>query len=188
MLAYSLYSLQQIARGIRFHNVTPGPRIQGLAHHLRRIMLSNEQNLEARVFPLLLNQTTRFQTIHLGHGDIEHDYIGLQTLDFDQGLDPVRRFSDNFPARPALQQSPQPLPYDGMIIHQKYADCHEIFLGFLRQPRTRVRYGSPAGSGYVSLPAGGVYSHQAEKQRLSESPKNTTLTLPPEYRESCIFS
>ena len=54
MLTHRLDSLQQIAGGIRFHNVASCSGIQGLTHHLGRIMLGDKQNLETRL-PLLLN-------------------------------------------------------------------------------------------------------------------------------------
>jgi hypothetical protein len=45
MLAYRLYRLQQIPRSIRFHHITPSSGIQSLTHHLRRVVLGDEQNL-----------------------------------------------------------------------------------------------------------------------------------------------
>ena len=42
MLAHCFHCRQQIARSIGFHNVSPGTRLQSLAHHLRRIVLCDE--------------------------------------------------------------------------------------------------------------------------------------------------
>src|SRR5579863_7046685 len=46
MLAHRLNSLQQIAGGIRFHNVPSCSCIEGFTHHLRRVMLGDEQNFK----------------------------------------------------------------------------------------------------------------------------------------------
>jgi hypothetical protein len=81
MLTHRVDSLQEIASGIRFHNISFGARIQGLSHHLRRIVLSNEQNLKIGSLPLSLNHTACFQAVHSRHSDIEHHNVGLQTLD-----------------------------------------------------------------------------------------------------------
>src|SRR5580700_4558351 len=126
MLTYRLYGLQQIASGIRLHDIPSCSRVQSLAHHLRRIMLRNEQNLETGSYLSLLNQPARLQAIHSRHGDVEHNDIGLQSLDLIQGLESVRSFTHNFPTRPSLQQSPQALSHDGMIVHQQDSDCHKV--------------------------------------------------------------
>jgi hypothetical protein len=38
---------------------------------------------------LLLNQTASFQTVHLWHGDVEDDDVGMQSLDLVDGLGTV---------------------------------------------------------------------------------------------------
>jgi len=89
MLADRLYRFQQIAGSVRLYNISSRTRIQGLPHHLRRVMLGNEQNLETGNLLLLLNLPARFQTVHPWHGDIEYHDIGFQNLDFIQSLDSV---------------------------------------------------------------------------------------------------
>ena len=46
MLAHRLYRIEQIAGRIRLHNIPLCPSIQSLTHHLRRIVLRNEENLK----------------------------------------------------------------------------------------------------------------------------------------------
>src|ERR1700722_3551068 len=55
MLTYRLNSFQQIAGGIRLHNVPSCSSIQRLPHHLRRVMLGDEQNFKTGGLLLLLN-------------------------------------------------------------------------------------------------------------------------------------
>src|ERR1700683_4425888 len=97
-------------------------------------MLGYEKNFKTGTLSLLLNHPARFRSIHARHGDIQHYDIGVQAFDVIQSLEPIRRFTHYFPAGPTLQQSSQPLPHDGMIIHQQYANCHKILRGSLRQP------------------------------------------------------
>jgi len=97
-------------------------------------MLGYEKNFKTGTLSLLLNHPASFQTIHARHGDIKHYNIGVQALNLVQGLQAIRRFPNNFPSGSTLQQSPQALPHDGMIIHQQYANCHKILRDSLRQP------------------------------------------------------
>src|SRR5260370_5257524 len=95
VLAHCLYSFQQVPRSIGLHDIPSGPCFQCLPHHLRRVMLRDEQNLRARRPPP--EQPTRFETIQPGHSNVKHHYIGLQNIGFVQGLEPVRRFPHYFP-------------------------------------------------------------------------------------------
>src|SRR5579862_7355406 len=80
VLTYRFHGFQQIPRSVRLNNVTPGAGIQRFTHHLRRIVLSYEQNLKARGLLLLLNEPAGLQSIHARHGYIEHHDIGMKTL------------------------------------------------------------------------------------------------------------
>src|ERR1700686_1820241 len=88
-------------------------------------MLSDEQHFQPG--SLLLDQPAGFNTIHSWHSNIEHYDIGLQTADLFQGFNTIRRFAHDFPLGPPFQQSPQPLPDNGMIIHQQNANRHKQF-------------------------------------------------------------
>src|ERR1700681_3630386 len=101
MLAHRLYRLQQIPREILFHDVPSSPRSQGLTHHLRRVMLRNEQNFEPG--SPLLDQSAGFNTIHSWHRNIEYDDVRLQTADLFQGFDPIGGFTNYFPLGSPLQ-------------------------------------------------------------------------------------
>jgi len=46
MLTDGFDGFQQISGGVRFNDVASSARIQGLAHHLRRVMLSDEQDFQ----------------------------------------------------------------------------------------------------------------------------------------------
>src|SRR5580692_1811538 len=75
MLAHRLHRLHQIPGQVRFHDIPPGPRSQGLTQHLRRIVLSDEQHLELGIF--LFDDPASFNAIHSWHGDVEHHHIWL---------------------------------------------------------------------------------------------------------------
>ncbi len=124
MLANRFHRREQIARGIRLDNVSPGPSVQGFPHHLRRIMLRNEKNLKLR--RLSPQQTACLQTIHSRHGHVQNHYIGIQVFRFFHSLCAVGCFPNDFPSRAPLQESLQPLPYDWVIIDQQYANCHAV--------------------------------------------------------------
>lgn len=51
MLTHCFHCLQQIARRIGLDYVSSGASVQGFAHHLRRVVLSDEQNLKLRSLP-----------------------------------------------------------------------------------------------------------------------------------------
>ncbi len=173
MLAYCFNRFQQIAGGIRLHHITSGSRIQRLSHHMWRVMLSDEQNFKISRLPLSLNQPARFQAIHSRHGNIEYHNVRLQTLDLIKGVQSVRCFPYHFPTRPSLQQSPQPLSHNGMIIHQQYADRHKV--SWLSEAARYAQAMQISGWLWFHLcpvSAAGPNSCQAETQLPSESPKN----------------
>jgi hypothetical protein len=98
MLAHRFNRFQQIAGGIGFHNIPASPSIEGLPHHLRRVMLSNKKNFKAGGLLPPLNQAAGLQSVHPGHGDVENDHVGLEGIDFIQRLKSVRSFAHNFPS------------------------------------------------------------------------------------------
>jgi hypothetical protein len=124
MVTYGIHRRQQVASGIGFHNVSPGPSLQSFPHHLWGVVLGYKQNLKSRAF--LSQQTARFQTIHPGHGDIEHHDIWIEVLRLFDSFRPVGRFSDDLPARMPLKQCLQTLSYNRVIINQQYANCHSV--------------------------------------------------------------
>jgi hypothetical protein len=60
VLTYRFHGFQQIARSVRLHDITSRTSVQRFAHHLWRIVLSHEQNLEACNLPLLLDEPAGF--------------------------------------------------------------------------------------------------------------------------------
>src|SRR5260370_16546349 len=109
VLAHCLYSFQQVPRSIGLQDIPSGPCFQCLPHHLRRVMLRDEQNLRARRPPP--EQPTRFETIQPGHSNINHHYIGFQNIGFVHRLQPVRRFPASFPPSPPSPPTPPPFPH-----------------------------------------------------------------------------
>jgi hypothetical protein len=126
VLADRLNGLEQISRGVGFDNITAGARIQGLAHHLRRVVLGDKQNFRASVSVLTLDHAAGLEAVHSRHGNVKNYDVGMQLGYFFKRLDSVRSFANNLPVTSALQQSSQPLPHNRVIVHQQDANRHTI--------------------------------------------------------------
>ena len=94
--------------------------------------MSYEQYFRAAISVLLLNQTASFETIHLWHGDVEDNDVGMQSLDLVDGLGTIRCFPYDYPIAPSLEKSPKPLPNDRMIVHQQDANSHKLVNSLMR--------------------------------------------------------
>jgi hypothetical protein len=97
MLAHRLYRFQQVTGGIGLYDIPAGAGIQRFTHHLRRVVLGNEQHFHPVALGFLLNQPAGFKAIHAGHGYVEYNDVGFQAVNFFQGFDPIRCFPYDFP-------------------------------------------------------------------------------------------
>jgi len=78
---------------------------------------------KSRIRSLCANFLRRFNTIHYGHGKIQHDYVRGQFADFFYGVLPVNSFSANFPTFVLAEQEPDATAYDFVIICYQNS-CH----------------------------------------------------------------
>jgi hypothetical protein len=74
----------------------------------------------------LLDDPASFKTIHPGHRNVQYDDIRMQPVNLLNGFHAIRCFAHNFPIAATLQQSPQALSNDWMIIHQQDSNRHAV--------------------------------------------------------------
>jgi hypothetical protein len=123
MFAYRLDGFQQVTSCIGLHYITSGTRVKSLAHHLRRVVLGDEQNLKAGLW-FSLNQPASLKPIHSRHSYVEHYDIGLQTVNFFERFKPVGSFANDLPPGPPFQKGSKALANDRVIIDEQDPNWH----------------------------------------------------------------
>jgi hypothetical protein len=135
MLADGFYRRQQVAAGIGLDDVTACSGLERLLHHLRRVMLRDDQDFALR--KIFSNLPAGLQAVEFGHADIEHDNIGTRAFCFFYRFESVPGLADDFPILLEAKQRLQPMSDKWMIVHKQNANrcCSQISI--LRDPQLR---------------------------------------------------
>src|SRR6476469_9831396 len=70
------------------------------------------------------NFSRRLQSVHIRHGKIQHDYIGLEFFGFVYCLMPIARVSTHCPASTGFDQPAEQTPDCSIVIGDEYSDWH----------------------------------------------------------------
>ncbi len=121
---------------------------------LRSRVYGKDDNLGFRAAPA--DALCRLDAVELWHGNIHDHYVRQQTDDVPDCLKPVGRMADNLDISSCLQQHPETVPDNRMIVRQKYVYAHDatclssttIFVPFPGADSTR---NSPPTASALSL-------------------------------------
>src|ERR1700679_1147048 len=95
---------------------------------MRRIVLRDEQNfgnLSVRTaVGVLPKHAADFQAIHFGHRDIENDHVGMKSFRFFHPFFAAPTRANPSPPWTTVGGGFEPLPDDGMIVHEQNSSCH----------------------------------------------------------------
>ena len=112
----------QVAAGVRFQHIPSGSRVQDLSSQLFGFMHRENQDFHRREF--LQDLAGGLEAVQVGHGDIHDDQIRLVAPRPFHRLPSGERLAHNFPIGLSVEDRPQPLPHDFVIVGDQNAIGH----------------------------------------------------------------